>query len=1109
MQAAKLPPLLLVTMIGLLSIPLLIAQKESAALSGLVLDASGLPVPDASVTATELETGFKWQAETNSSGYYAFPFLKPGGYEIRVNKESFRPVTSTFRAQVNQAIRLDFRLELGPISEQMNVSATEDLLQMENMAIGGHIEGSSLEGLPGRDLSTLLGTSSGVANLSLQGYTVNGLTPLQPGRGALAQNLNIGGYRQTGNYYVLDGSTNTDNHINAYVSAPSVESLEELRLQTSTHSVDFGNVPGGAVNLLTRSGTSQWHWELYDYLQNNALNARPYNFNEEQGVLPKPPLRQNQFGASIGGPLRIPGIDQTTGRSFFFLHYEGLEARRRDQAVASVPTIKARNGDLSDYGVTVFDPNSLVNGVRSPFTGNVIPENRLDPVAVKMLAITSLPTIPNQIINNYVANQPSRNHNHQGNIRLDHQFSAYDFLYGTYHLSDEKFNQDGVLGPITGTTTRVRSQNLALSYTHSFASSTLNNFKFGYNRLRAVDGIYNDGTQDIIGQLGINGIDRSPSNYGFPFFGLGFIQVPFDDPSRPVNLRDNTYQVLDTVTIIRGRHQWKFGGECRRFEDNFRMSNDSRGSFRYNGVFTSGPDPIAPASNTGIALGDFLLGFPQQADRTIGVPQAYLRRSSYSLFAEDTIRLTQKLALTLGLRYDYTSPFNEKHDNYYNLDFSNLPEPPKLVQLGVDSSSLPKDGVRSNTRNFGPRLGVAYEVLPKTVLRTGYGIFYVQEVGAMFYDLVRNGVQTESYNSPVIAPAFTTANAFNTTGGGLPSYFYIDPNSSTPYVQEWNFGIQRELPWKISAEADYVGSKGTHLFRFRNWNNAYHVETGENLDPRPGDLQQLRTFPSLGPILEHETSADSNYHALFLRLQKNFSSNLSFINSFTWSKSIDDSDVPIQDLYQSPGAQDERNLNLERGLSAFDVRKRLSSAIIYTLPFGTGQRYLGTGRLGHWLGPWRLATNLTMQDGYPQDLRGFTTISTIGGSLQRPDIIPGKSLVLSDAVRANLKPTPAIPHPEFLYYDPAAISTPGPYQLGNAGRNIAPTPGMTSLDIGLFRSIPFSEQRELLFRADFLNALNIVNLGIPIPSYEFVGFYGQLVTAGTMRTITLSLKLKF
>jgi hypothetical protein len=977
------------------------------------------------------------------------------------------------------------------------------------MAVGGLVDENSLVALPGRSLSTLLGTSAGVTDLSLQGYTANGLTALQPGRGALAQNLNIGGFRQTGNYYILDGTTNTDGHINAYVNAPSVESLQEFRLQTSTHSVDFGNVVGGGINLVTRSGANQLHGELYDYLGNDALNARPYNFNEDQGILSKPHLRENQFGASVGGPLRIPKMSQKPARSFFFVHYEGLESRSRSQAVATVPTENARHGDFSDYGVTIYDPNTLANGLRRPFSGNTIPGTEFDPVAVKLLALTPLPTIPNQIINNYVTNQPGRNHNHQGNLRIDHQFSERDFLYGAYHLSDEKFNQDGVFGPITGTTTNVRAQNLTLNFTHTFSPQMLNNFKFGFNRLRAVDGIYSSGTQDIIGQLGINGIQRDPANYGFPEFRLGFLQVPSDDTSRPTTLRDNTYQLLDTVAIIRGRHQWKLGFEYRCFEDNFLRSDNSRGSFRFNGVFTSGPNPLTPAANTGLALADFLLGYPQEAVRTVGTPQSYLRRNAYSLFAEDTIRMTQKLALTLGLRYDYTSPFSEIRNNLYNLDFSHLPAPPELVHLGVDSSSLPQNGVRSNFKNFGPRIGIAYEVRPKTVIRAGYGIFYVQEVGALFYNLVRNGVNTEFHDSAVLEPSLTTVDAFSSAGSSMPSYSYIDLNSLTPYVQQWNFGIQRELPAKMNLEAVYVGSKGTHLFRFRNWNNAYHVETGENLPPRPGDVQQLRTFPSLGPILEYETSSSSIYHALQLRLQKSFSANLSFINSFTWSKSIDDSDVPLQDLYQSPGPQDERNLKLERGLSAFDVRKRFSSAVFYTLPFGTGQRYLGHGPLARWIGPWQIATYLVMQDGYPQDLRGFITMSTIGGSLQRPNIVPGQSLVLSAKARQRLYPMPELPHPEFLYYDPSAISTPGPYELGNAGRNIAPTPGAVNVNLGLSRSISIREPLELLFRADLLNAFNIVNLGIPNPSYEFVGFYGQLVTAGEMRAITLSLKLRF
>jgi hypothetical protein len=301
-------------------------------------------------------------------------------------------------------------------------------------------------------------------------------------------------------------------------------------------------------------------------------------------------------------------------------------------------------------------------------------------------------------------------------------------------------------------------------------------------------------------------------------------------------------------------------------------------------------------------------------------------------------------------------------------------------------------------------------------------------------------------------------------------------------------------------ETLYAGSKGTHLFRYRNWNNAYHVETGENLDPRPGTLQELRTFPTLGPILENETSSNSIYHSLQLRFEKRFSANLSSINSFTWAKSIDDGDVPVKDFYQSPGAQDERNLRLERGLSAFDIRKRFTSALVYQLPFGKGQRFLQQGWLSYVVGPWQVSSILTFQDGYPQDLRGFVTLSTIGGVLQRPNVVPGQRIVLSDEERRRIQPTPAVPHPEFLYYNPGAVSQPGPFELGNAGRNIGPTPGFANLDLAVFRTIPIGEGRQLQLRADFINALNVVNLGIPIPSYEFVGFYGRW-SAGRMRSI--------
>ncbi len=564
--------------------------------------------------------------------------------------------------------------------------------------------------LPGRNIQTLMGLSAGIANLSLPGYTDNGLTPLQPGRGALAQNLNISGYRQTGNNYLLDGISNTDGHINAFVTAPSAESLQEFRVQTSTSSAAFGQGTGGTVNLVTRSGTNQLHGELYDYIRNDALNARPYNFNSELGVLPKPPLKEHQFGVSLGGPVWLPALYHGRDRTFFFAHYEGLEARSRNQGLATVPTEKARRGDLSDYGVTIYDPLTLKDGFRTPFPGNVIPANRLDPVSLKMLAFTPAPILPDQIINNLPTVRPSRKHNNQGNVRLDHQTSPRDLFYGTYHFSEEKSNTDGNYGPLTGTTTKVRAQNFALNYTHIFGPNSLNNLKLGYNRLRAVDGIYQEGRRDIIGELGINGIERDPLNWGFPGFRLDFIQLLDDDTNRPTNQRDNHYQLLNTATLIRGRHSLNLGVGFQRFEDNFRASEFSRGNFRYSGVFTRGPDPNQPAGETGLGVGRFSVGFPQQASRSVGSAQAYLRRNLYSAFVDDTFRLNSQLAIT-WVCVTTMRRRSVKSEITISIWISRpCLRAPRLVRIGMDPSPFPSTEYGRIRWNFAPRLGLSYRL---------------------------------------------------------------------------------------------------------------------------------------------------------------------------------------------------------------------------------------------------------------------------------------------------------------------------------------------------------------------------------------------------------------
>jgi hypothetical protein len=1084
------------------------AQTSTGSIRGVVTDPSGTVASGVTLKLRNLDTNVIRESTTNDSGY-EFAYVVPGRYELRASKAGFREaVVNEIRVQVNQAVRLDVGLEIGQVEQVMTVAAEAGLLQTDNPVIGGQLDRKTVVELPGRSLLALFGLSGGVAQLNLTGFVANGLSPLQPSRGGVGANFNFGGYRQTGNYYILDGVSNTNWNINSMILFPAVESVEELRVQVSSNTAAFGLVPGGTVNLVTRAGTNQYHGEAYNYLRNDALDARPYNFNP--GRLPKPPLRQNQYGFNLGGPVWIPRLLRGRDRLFFFGHYQGLIQRSTGQVTSSVPTTAVRDGDLSGYGRLLYDPATLnaAGTERLPFPGNVIPRARVDEVSRRWLALMPAPNQPGTV-NNFVGARRATADNHQGNFRVDAQLSQRDFLQGSYHFTDETSATESNFGPLTGLRIGVNAHLASLHWTRTVKPNLLNSVKIGFNRLRAADSVFNEGRRDIVGELGIEGISRDPINWGFPNLNTGFVSIVNDAPNRPTNQRDNVYQLLDDATWILGRHSFTLGGEFRRVEFNYRQSNPARGQFRFTGAFTRGANPVQPAGNSGFELADFLLGLPQQATRINGVPQAYLRANYSALYFGDTVRVNRKLTLIAGLRWDYFAPPTELRNNYFNLDFSNLPAAPRLVRVGVDPSPLPSRGIAPNRVNFAPRLGLAYQMLPRTVFRAAYGIYNIQEIGAVYYNLVRNGVRIEVNDSSPVNPQLTFRQAFTRpTFSPTPSYFYIDPQAATPYVQQWSASLQREFPWLMVFEASYTGAKGTKLFRYRSFNTPFQTEIGANLFPRPGNIQQNRTFPQLGPISALETSSSSIYHALQMRLEKRFSTNVSFTNAFTWGKSIDDSDIPVQDIYQNPGAQDERNLRLERGLSFFDIRKRFTSAVILESPWGAGKRYLKRGLLGYLAGPWRVSSILTAQDGYPQNPYNFGSQSTLG-TTQRPNVVPGQSLVLTPEERRNLPATPQRPRPQHVYYNPNAFSLPGPYELGNAGRNIMPTPGSLTADLAFYRIFPLPrEGHNLSFRADLLNALNIVNFGIPIPT-PWAPSFGQFNSANSMRVVILSLKYAF
>jgi hypothetical protein len=587
--------------------------------------------------------------------------------------------------------------------------------------------------------------------------------------------------------------------------------------------------------------------------------------------------------------------------------------------------------------------------------------------------------------------------------------------------------------------------------------------------------------------LGLASPPADPFSFGLPYFNATDYSMVTDSPTLPQVQRDNLWQVSNAFSLLHGRHTLKFGGDWLHFQLNYLQSNLTRGEYTYTGVFTS---VDGSGTGSGDPFADFLLGYPQLTQRTSGSGQGYLRQNVYAGFAQDAWRIAPRLTLTMGVRYEYAAPYTETRGRLLNLDYSTLPAPPRLTPVRV--------GSQPDRRNFAPRVGIAWQ-LPRLfglegtgVLRAGYGIYFNPEIAVETYDLILNGLLNESNETQGDrAPVLTTRDGFpKTAASGFPSYFGLDPNASTPYVQQWNAALQRELPGRVVLELAYVGSKGTRLGRYRQFNTPAHVETGENLPPRPGDLQALRTFPSLGRIVQRQHIANSSYQSLQVKAEKNLSARFSLLASFVWSKSIDDADSVIPGLFDSVGAQDERNLRLERGLSFFNAGRRLSADYVFRLP---SARFAGP-----LLRSWSMSGTVTLQDGTPLNPFYFALDFANSGTPNRPNIIPGQNISLPRSLRTAEQ-----------FFNTGAFSAPAPFTFGNAGRDTIPGPGNNIFDIALHRQIRIREGHTVEVRAESFNVFNHPNWGIPGPNPDFGPFFGKIFTSGDPRRVQFALRYDF
>jgi hypothetical protein len=1053
------------------------SQVSSGSLLGDARDEKAASVEGVLIVVRDNDTGFKRTAATNPLGSYRIDDLLPGAYTVTAQHDGFQAVTvSPVFVEVNQKLRLDFDLRVGSVHDTAAVIARVSPLQTDEASEGYTLGSSFFEELPllGREVVDLVTLGPGAIPRQLGGFTHDIINDLQGNRGAVAFNAPVNGARSTENTYILDGAGNTDRNTFSIAVMPLMESVAEFRIQSSLAPAEFEQNGGGVIDVVTKPGSQAFHGNVFEFFRNEATDAS--GFFAVAG-LPNAIFRQNQFGGTLSGPL--------TKSTYFFVGYEGLRSLSSNSTQHLVPNAAVRSGNFSG-GATIYDPLSLdASGNRTPFANNIIPASLIDPTVARYLAIYE--PLPNAPLNNgfdYVDSTPNRDDSDNGSLRIDRAWGERNRLFARYTINDERSLLAGSF-PALPTVENLRAQQAALGNT--FAGPLwVNETHFAFTRLRVFDLPTNAFGANVLANLGISGLSNNPSTFGLPALTVTDYETVQDSDNLPQTQRDNTWDFGNSLSRTIGRHTWKAGFEFTHFTMGYLQSLFVRGNFIFNGTYTD--DPNNP-NTTGDPFADFLLGYPAETQRTVGNAQAYLRQNNYAAFIQDDWRITPRISISAGLRYEYMAPFSEDRGNLLNLNYATLPNPPALQHENTVTAP--------ERLNFAPRLGLAVRLphwLPgsrDTVFRAGYGIYYAPPLAIEAYDLVSNNVVNQTNAPGGLLPILTIQNGFpQTSSTGFPSYYGVDQHAPTTYTQQWAASIQRELPGDTLLEIAYVGSKGTDLSLFRRFNTPAQVETGADLLPRPGDLQSLRTFPELGTLYQIQHIGNSIYNSLQIKSEKRLTRRLAFLASFVWAKSIDDADSPVVGNYDSYGAQDERNLHLERGLSFFDVRYRLSGGYVFSIPNAPLWKPVFSN--------WQLSGSLDLQTGTPENPVYFATDIANSGTPNRPNVVLGQSVSLPVSQRSA----------EHLF-NTNAFSTPAPYTFGDAGRDIIPTPGNEVLDVALHRRFIVSEGKTVEFRWETFNALNHPNLGIPGPYPDFGPFFGKAFSSGNPRRMQFALRFDF
>jgi hypothetical protein len=1057
------------------------AQNIRASVSGTVTDPSGAVVPDAKITIVNAETGVVvFDGTASGAGVYSAPSIPPGTYNVNVQAMGFAQSKITgVTLQVDQRARVDVQLKPGEVAESITVVGESiGRLEAESSSMGAVIGNNFVLGLPlpNRNVLNTLTLVGGVSS----GGAATGIN---------ASQLSINGSRTLNSEFSVDGVSVVSGSTGGVQRLPSAEVVREFKVLTSGYTAEYGRTSGGFVNAILDSGANDFHGTLYEYFRNEKLNANNF-FNNLRGVR-RPTDRYNQFGGKISGPVLIPKLYNGRDKTFFLFHYEGLRRQVPFNNLATVPTAEFRSGDFSQSPIRVNDPTT-----GQQFPGNRIPANRIDPAAARILALLPTPNQPGtrdvangRFINNFLNTGSISQVDDQYTMRGDHSIGAAARLFGRFtrarNDSPSSVRLPGPLDPRVGDSLTTSYQAVT-SWTHIWSPSVITEASLGYQRNNpAIDPP----------SLGLNvreayGIARSPFAAS-PRFNFGWGDVGIDSNTYRRQI-DNNFQGSSSLTWIRGSHQLKTGFQLRKNQFNvFNPGGNFAGIYNFTGQLTS---PSLVAGNPVNSLADMMLGLVKTANYDLFQPPTGRRNSNLGVFFQDDWKVRRNLTLNIGLRWEYESPMTMSNDIYSRVD----PVTGKLLVANLNASrSL---NLVAPKNNLAPRIGFAWSLDDKTVVRSAFGIFYSQ----IFSNL--GGV--------VAYPGFTVAQQFPDLGVGIPQSFrlsegipliavqdfndpfFVERNATVnnplnasaqfgfidpmPHSMQWNFGVQRQITRTTVFDVSYVGTRGLNL-PLNLQHNPIPFERAEEL-ARIGsgvENQRARRFPTVNALGAFTHAGTSSYHSLQLQGRRQFANRFGFLASYTWSKSIDDGSGIFP--FSQPNGLDAGQFpmffrNLDRGVSAFDRRHNVAAAFQYQ-----------TG--GNWVTrKWTLSPILILRSGLPDTITQNNLFP--GVVQQRPHSLGSnfggyapEMTSEGQAIRYLLAPTnaafPYAPAGPLYTGSGAARRQVLPAAIGTLGRNTTREPYEFNIDLAAARTIRIGERLRFEIRGEAFNLLNRVNFNSP------------------------------